>query len=709
MGKDQINQRFGIRAQLMALLILFFILLVFFTSVTVREQLRDLRLFRDQQQLLSDSIKLHELGYLLYKDRVTWQTETNKPAAKDLLSLKTVLLYLQDSSKQSENFSPFNQESIEKVQGIARSDLSLSHGEMEELLLDLQSSSTNTHSKNIEQVISLNPLKELETIRNLVLFTHLHYKQRNLVKIGLLKQVNLRILFELLELAQLENKLRKRIGANSSGIKYSTTRKQLSTESQVQSLIEKQQLLTELRKQLGYQGFIHYFKNMVLRGPEKYEKITRHKVLDTIRLVDTLSGGHKLNAASRHDLITIRSVILDYANKIEIVIAEWKKGTPIGEIDKLVRVDDIPAATALERLHSDIYDLVLQIMVNSFDQRIQATHQATSETYLLAQHFFEERYKDIQRKMLTYLFVSVVGSIILLIIVASITQRIISRIEHIKKVLHHMETYTDLNIRASENGNDEIGDIAVSLNNAIKHRSEIEESLANQTKKSQQAAQARMRFLSGMSHEMKTPLNSIIGYSQRLMSKSQDTGSREYEALKTIHQNGNQLLNRITHILKLVDIDNTLDLGEKQASIAHLHQSLVAKEEAFPENKLNLIWEAPTEKIDLVGTPEAANDIITHLCDPDNFPSGSSISVKGKITDGYCTLTVTFEDAETDLEQVNSLFNETQGLVNLSSQRHEGSNLNMAIIKTIIEKLDGKITAKLKDNEVTYLIQIPCA
>ena len=48
------------------------------------------------------------------------------------------------------------------------------------------------------------------------------------------------------------------------------------------------------------------------------------------------------------------------------------------------------------------------------------------------------------------------------------------------------------------------------------------------------------------------------------------------------------------------------------------------------------------------------------------------------------------------------LFKETQGLVDPNKKAHKGSHLNLAIVKSIIDRLYGTIDAKVQDGKVTY-------
>jgi len=68
--------------------------------------------------------------------------------------------------------------------------------------------------------------------------------------------------------------------------------------------------------------------------------------------------------------------------------------------------------------------------------------------------------------------------------------------------------------------------------------------------------EAKTRFLSNMSHQLRTPLNSIIGFSRRLMLRNAYEDEKQQMALSSIYTNGKILLNIVNELLELADIDS---------------------------------------------------------------------------------------------------------------------------------------------------------
>ena len=82
------------------------------------------------------------------------------------------------------------------------------------------------------------------------------------------------------------------------------------------------------------------------------------------------------------------------------------------------------------------------------------------------------------------------------------------------------------------------------------HRAEIAEAEALE------ADAAKSRFLANMTHELRTPLNSILGFTHRVMNQLEgEIDPRQFDALKTVADNGDQMLKLVTDLLDLSHID----------------------------------------------------------------------------------------------------------------------------------------------------------
>ena len=117
--------------------------------------------------------------------------------------------------------------------------------------------------------------------------------------------------------------------------------------------MERQIQLTEIKSQFGYGGFIHNFKNHVLRGTQKYAdrfKKNKEGMIQAFRAYEKLN----LSPEEQTALKSIRSVADQYIQAIEVSVSMHKDGqTPIA-IDKTVKIDDSPAFKAFQVLEERV-------------------------------------------------------------------------------------------------------------------------------------------------------------------------------------------------------------------------------------------------------------------------------------------------------------------------------------------------------------------
>lgn len=87
------------------------------------------------------------------------------------------------------------------------------------------------------------------------------------------------------------------------------------------------------------------------------------------------------------------------------------------------------------------------------------------------------------------------------------------------------------------------------------------------------AAKEKIQFIRNISHEFRTPLNSIIGFSERLLKRAEPESLSD-KALSAINRNGKQLHYFVNELLLLDAIEAT-DLDCKAASVGAILQDVV--------------------------------------------------------------------------------------------------------------------------------------
>lgn len=110
------------------------------------------------------------------------------------------------------------------------------------------------------------------------------------------------------------------------------------------------------------------------------------------------------------------------------------------------------------------------------------------------------------------------------------------------------------------------------LEQEVELRRATEQKLREATEQVERAMLAKSEFLAKMSHELKNPLNSIIGYSEILVEGLGENEDQKYKDLEAIRDAGHTLLELI---------DDLLDLSKLEAGRMHVHQDSIELRDFF--------------------------------------------------------------------------------------------------------------------------------
>jgi signal transduction histidine kinase len=119
--------------------------------------------------------------------------------------------------------------------------------------------------------------------------------------------------------------------------------------------------------------------------------------------------------------------------------------------------------------------------------------------------------------------------------------------------------------------------------------------LAEAKEAAEEANQAKSNFLANMSHDIRTPLNAILGYAQ-ILSREDDLQPHHHPLVSTIFESGNHLLALINDILDISKIEaGRIELQETNFDLTALIDRLVTVFQFRCEQKglrLRLEWQS---------------------------------------------------------------------------------------------------------------------
>jgi two-component system sensor histidine kinase BarA len=310
-----------------------------------------------------------------------------------------------------------------------------------------------------------------------------------------------------------------------------------------------------------------------------------------------------------------------------------------------------------------------------------------------------------------------------------ITQRVILRpIRHLRALANNVAD-GNLDIRSSIKSGDEYEKLASAFNKMLDGLQETQKKLRQANKQLDdkiaelsnrnielfRANKLKSEFLANISHEFRTPLNSILGFAQVLREKpallTKDKGQRYTENIIT---GGNRLLNMINDLLDLAKTKaGKIELHIENASVPQLINSAVA---AFSlETKKKKIKVKVLTDPDL---PELVTDggkvqqiVYNFLSNAVKFtPERGRIEIRAHLKSDDKTLRIEVSDtgcgiAEANREKIFEKFGTADGSL---TRQSTGSGLGLAISAELAAMLAGNMDV---DSELgkgsTFWLDIP--
>ena len=238
--------------------------------------------------------------------------------------------------------------------------------------------------------------------------------------------------------------------------------------------------------------------------------------------------------------------------------------------------------------------------------------------------------------------------------------------------------------------------------------------LEEKLKKAEAAERAKTTFLSNMSHDIRTPMNAIIGFTT-LAEANIDNKPRVQEYLAKILSSGNHLLSLINDILDMSRIESgKLNIEEKPCSISEIFRDMrniiqtqmQSKQLNFFMDTLDVIDE------DIYCDKLHVNQVLLNLLsNAIKFtPAGGSVSMmikqKPSAPTGYGAYEIRVKDTGIGMSQefAKHIFEPFERERTSTISGIQGTGLGMAITKSIVDTMGGTIELITEQGKGTEFI-----
>ncbi len=244
----------------------------------------------------------------------------------------------------------------------------------------------------------------------------------------------------------------------------------------------------------------------------------------------------------------------------------------------------------------------------------------------------------------------------------------------------------------------------------MEKRSLLEDALTQANR----ASKAKTVFLSNMSHDIRTPMNAIIGFTALAITHI-DRKDQVEEYLKKIMTSGNHLLSLINDVLDMSRIESgKINLEEKPCSLPEVLHSLCNIVQADVHAKQ---LELHIDAVDVVNEQVYCdrlrlNQVLLNLLSNSIKYTGAGgtvsmrISEKGGAPAGYAKYEFRVKDTGVGMSEefLEHIFEPFEREATSTISRIQGTGLGMAITKNIVDMMNGTIEVKSKQGVGTEFI-----
>lgn len=233
------------------------------------------------------------------------------------------------------------------------------------------------------------------------------------------------------------------------------------------------------------------------------------------------------------------------------------------------------------------------------------------------------------------------------------------------------------------------------------------------TREAEAANQSKSRFLSSMSHDIRTPLNAIIGMTI-IADKALEADPVDKVALKdcmsSIQLSGNHLLSLINDILDITKIESgKISLHTSDFSVAETFSQVIEMCQS-PIRDKDLTFEAHIQNVTheyVTGDSLRINQIFINILTNAIKYTESGGKVTAMLSEQpipdrpdavRCVFTVSDTGIGMTPEFVDTIFDRFTRAVDTRINTVQGTGLGMAIVKQLVDLMDGQITVQSELN-----------
>jgi signal transduction histidine kinase len=304
-------------------------------------------------------------------------------------------------------------------------------------------------------------------------------------------------------------------------------------------------------------------------------------------------------------------------------------------------------------------------------------------------------YSRLERYTTIGVFVMLVSLLVGFLLAARLQRTISQPILHLAETARVISDRKDFAVRATKHSADEVGLLIDGFNEMLTQIQKRDAALKEKGNQLEILNRHKSQFLANKSHELRTPMNAILGYTELIQDRIYgEVPAPIQEVLGRIDKSGRHLLRLINDVLDLSKIDaGHLMLSLSDGSMKEIVYTVVSSMESLATEKglgltVALSPDLPAGRFDERRITQVLLNLVGNAI---KFTEAGEVRVTVMVSDGAFNVSVSDTGPGISPATHETIFEEFQQGDTSSTRTKGGTGLGLTIAKRIVEMHGGRM------------------
>jgi signal transduction histidine kinase len=230
----------------------------------------------------------------------------------------------------------------------------------------------------------------------------------------------------------------------------------------------------------------------------------------------------------------------------------------------------------------------------------------------------------------------------------------------------------------------------------------------------QATLQSQQDLVANVSHELKTPLTSIQGYSQALLDGTASDATAQERAAVIIHEEAGRMRRLVDELLQLTRLESgEVPLAREPVDMADLLRDCAARFTAAAKKAGSSLELHTCSTLPVMGDSDRLSQVLDNLVDnalkhSDDVPESGRVILEGERREEWVSCSVTDNGPGIPTRELTRIFERFYQVEKSRVRRGSGAGLGLAIAREIVEGHGGQIVAESVEGLGTrFTIELP--